>query len=209
MTPSHSAHATESGLVPPIFPRELLESVRAHDRPGEVLEDEDLSISLPRRLGLTGVVDSQIRRYRVAKPWRRSVPVADLLNLIRLVLRRPDAGAILIEAGRRIARARFETAPATLRFMPRFARMASARRTARQLLRTLTSSATVEVRKPFHVRMVVPAIAHLDEIGSGCAVFTGVLDEMLVLWADAREGVSHTACMAHGHDACEWSMRNS
>jgi len=51
-----------AALVAPLLPLVLLESVRAHDRPREVLEDEDLAASLPRRLGLTGVVETQIPR---------------------------------------------------------------------------------------------------------------------------------------------------
>ena len=56
------------------LPLALLQSTRSHDRPGEVLEDEDLSASLPRRLGLSGVIESQIQRYETAARSGKRVP---------------------------------------------------------------------------------------------------------------------------------------
>ena len=41
----------------------LLESLRELDTPPEVIEDEAFNISLPRRLGLSDVIDGQMRRY--------------------------------------------------------------------------------------------------------------------------------------------------
>src|SRR5690606_19268600 len=75
-------------LIVPFLPLALLEAMRAQDQPHEVLEDEDLAASLPRRFGLTSVVASQIERYREAARKRRGVPVDDVVDLIRLVLRR-------------------------------------------------------------------------------------------------------------------------
>src|SRR5690606_24631288 len=60
--------------VTPALPLALLEAMRVHDRPREVLEDEDLTISLPRRLGLTGVIESQIHRYEEARRRKQAVP---------------------------------------------------------------------------------------------------------------------------------------
>ena len=50
--------------ITPLFPLILLETLRDRDRPEEVLEDEDVSVSLPRRLGLSDVVMVQIRRFQ-------------------------------------------------------------------------------------------------------------------------------------------------
>jgi hypothetical protein len=208
MTAPESAAAVVTGYVPPIFPLQLLEAVRAHDRPGEILEDEDLSVSLPRRLGLTGVIDTQIRRYQVARPWRRTVPLGEVLSLVRLVLRRPDSRPILIDTGRRLARARFEgAATAPLRFLPQAARLLAARRAARRLLRTVTGDSKIVFRKPFSVRLALPAFATLDDDGTACAIISGILDEVLVLWAARQEGVTMVLCVSRGDDACEWSLQ--
>ena len=69
--------------VAPVLPLALLEAIRAHDRPGgELLEDDPL-VQLPRRLGLSDVVETQIRRYREA--GRRGVPPAEVLDLRSLM----------------------------------------------------------------------------------------------------------------------------
>ncbi|MGZ7236654.1 hypothetical protein ACXWOK_10690, partial [Streptococcus pyogenes] len=50
--------------VTPLFPLILLETLRDMDRPEELLEGEDLTASMPRRLGLSDVVYLQIHRFR-------------------------------------------------------------------------------------------------------------------------------------------------
>jgi hypothetical protein len=69
----------------------LLEVMRGLDLPTEVLEDEDPTRTMPRRLGLSDVVDRQIRTLR--EDVRKGVRVSDeeVQGLIRLVVRRPDA----------------------------------------------------------------------------------------------------------------------
>ena len=80
-----------AGSVTALLPLSLLEAVRAQDRPDEVIEDEQFAISLPRRLGLTGVVDNQIRQYETASRSGRMVSMDEFTNLIKLVLKRPSA----------------------------------------------------------------------------------------------------------------------
>ena len=58
----------------PVFGLTLLEVLRDQDSPNEVLEDENVSVTMPRKLGLSDVVDKQIRIYRdmVKQRIRRS-----------------------------------------------------------------------------------------------------------------------------------------
>ena len=42
----------------------LLEVIKQQDIPSEVLESEDPTVTMPRRLGLSDVIEMQIRRYR-------------------------------------------------------------------------------------------------------------------------------------------------
>lgn len=117
-------NATEvAGTVSAVLPLSLLESVRAHDRPDEFLEDEDMMLSMPRRLGLTGVVDNQIRQYQAAQRSGRVVSLDELTNLIKLILKRDDAAMILRETGRRMAEQHFkdssQLAIRLLRILPR------------------------------------------------------------------------------------------
>lgn len=208
--PSGDRDARDHRLVVPALPLALLESVRASDRPGEVLEDEDLTVSLPRRLGLTGVVDAQIRRYEAARQWTRSVPHSELISLYRLVLRRPDASRILFEAGRSLAGMRFERTPAAaataLRVLPRVAILGTVRRVCRRLLRSIGSDRRIDVRKPLIVRIDHAEIATLDGDGTACRVYTGLFEELTELYTGADATVEHTACMAKGAPACEWTL---
>jgi hypothetical protein len=97
--------ATESTpSVTPLFPLLLLETLRDMDRPDEVLEGEDLSASMPRRLGLSDVVYVQIHRFREEVRRKRLQTAATVEDLIRLVIKRHDADEIFEEAGRRVAR---------------------------------------------------------------------------------------------------------
>jgi hypothetical protein len=116
----------------------LLEAVHAHDRPDEILEDEDLTVSLPRRLGLTGVIDTQKRRYESAVKSRKKVSLDEFASLVRLVLKRPDAEAILRDTGHRMANHYFRRVPESyiklLRALPHRVLLSRWLNSARRLL---------------------------------------------------------------------------
>lgn len=197
--------------VAPLLPLGLLESLRSHDRPREILEDEDLTASLPRRFGLTGVVDSQIRRYQQAVRKGEPVPLEEVENLLRLVLKRPDAEAILREAGQRVARAHFRRVPsaavAALRVLPAAAALASLRRSTRSLLRRIVGAGTVHpIERPLDLRITAPLTAAVDESGTACVFYTAALEELLWLYTGRRQNMRHTRCAARGDEACEWTL---
>ncbi|HSK20001.1 MAG TPA: hypothetical protein VK912_12695 [Longimicrobiales bacterium] len=198
------------GTVAAAFPLALLESVRSHDRPGEVLEDEDLTISLPRRLGLTGVIETQIFRYEAAQKAGREVPLDEVMSLIRLVMRRPDSEPILRETGQRMARWHFRRAPEmwtrVLHRAPARFGLRSARRAATRALRALQIGSSIEAAKPFSIRIPDCASARLEETGIGCTMVTGLLEEQLLLSTGKPRRARHTCCLARGDNACEWEM---
>jgi hypothetical protein len=198
------------GSVAPAFPLALLESVRSHDRPDEVLEDEEFTVSLPRRLGLTGVVGTQISRYEAAQRAGRDVSAEEVMSLIRLVLRRPDAEPILRETGQRIARWRFRRVPliytSVLHRAPNRLGMRSARRGVRRLLRALRLGRQIEVAKPCVVRISEPALATLEADNAGCTLVTSLLEETVLRFTGERAVFVHDACVARGAAACTWSI---
>ena len=51
----------------------FLEVIQASDRPFEVFEEEDTSITMPRRLGLSGVVERRIRDYQAETKKGRKI----------------------------------------------------------------------------------------------------------------------------------------
>ena len=81
----------------------LLEVTQANDRPFEVFEEENTSVTIPRRLGLSDVVERRIRNYQVETKRGRKISDQEFGDLIRLVIKRPDARAIFMECGVRLA----------------------------------------------------------------------------------------------------------
>ncbi|HEX6133752.1 MAG TPA: hypothetical protein VFZ24_07310 [Longimicrobiales bacterium] len=199
-----------TGKVTAAFPLALLESVRAHDRPGEILEDEDVSISLPRRLGLTGVIETQIFRYEAAEKAGRSVRIDEVLNLVRLVMRRPDYEPILRETGQRMARFYYKRAPGLwtriLHRGPERLRLAAARRTTARALRHLQIGDRIDALAPFTLRIDNCTAARLDDGGAGCTIVTGLVEEQLLMSTGKPRRVRHTCCLARGDGRCEWTL---
>lgn len=190
---------------------ELLEATRSHDRPSEVLEDEDFSESLPRRLGLSNVIDTQINRYQGAGRAGRRIPADEFISLLKLVLRRPDAEAILRETGARIASRQFEKAPDIgvkfARVVPRALGFVFVARAARKLLRNITGTDRVDVRgKPLVARLHQPATAMLEPAGVSCALYGSAFEEIASLYLGKKAKVAHSRCVINGGSICEWTL---
>jgi predicted hydrocarbon binding protein len=193
------------------LPLAILESVRQHDRPLEILEDEDLTVSLPRRLGLTGVVDSQIHRYRIAQKRREHVSDSQVADLLRLVLRRPDAEPILREAGYAIAREHARNhltrAAALGRYLPTALATRIAKRSVRRLLHRIGGGATVRVtRTPFQVEMDGPVTARVDHAAVACVLYAAAIEHTIHHATGTTPQVTHSLCQARGDSLCTWSI---
>lgn len=195
------------GKVLALLPLALLETVREQDRPGEMLEDEDVSVSLPRRLGLSGVIHTQIRRYEQAGSNGR-VPAAEVTGLLQLVLRRPDAGEIVLDTGRRIARRQLgDSVPTSVRMFRRWDRLVfiPMRRAARRMLRGLVGDARTTITgRPLKVHMNRSPLGAAGE--GACGIYTGALDELVHMYSERPHVVSHTRCTTRGDAHCEWTV---
>lgn len=197
------------GGVPAEFPLALLQSVRAHDHPGELLEEEDVTISLPRRLGLSGVVETQIQRYESTQRAGRKVALNEVFALIRLVLRRPDAELILRETGQRIAEQRYHkvsrTAARLYRVLPRSLTLLGTFRGLRRIFRDLHAGDEVTIqRQPLAVCVRGSGTARLDPTGSACTLYSAMLEEYVRLTTGSRWNVIHAQCETLGASQCEW-----
>jgi predicted hydrocarbon binding protein len=204
--------ARDRPLISPVLPLLLLETMRDMDRPEEVLEDEDLAASLPRRFGLSDVVFVQIRRFQEEVRQKRLQRVSDVEDLIRLVVRRPDASAIFLEAGRRVARnawqQRARAVRGGVRFLPNPLALVSATRAARKLLRRMSGSSPFRVQRwPIELRIDHSLTARADATGAACSLYTGAFEETLRLYTGRAYHAHHTACATRGDDACEWQVR--
>jgi len=197
------------GGVPAEFPLALLEAVRAHDHPGELLEDEDVTVSLPRRLGLSGVVETQIMRYQSTQRAGRLVSLNEVFALVRLVLRRPDAELILHETGHRIAELRYrrmsQASARLYRILPRSVTLLGTFRRLRSTFRELQAGDSIAIQRlPLAVRVRGSNTARLDATGTACSLFTAVL-ERFICHATGRDWtVRHPQCEARGAPECEW-----
>lgn len=195
--------------ITPNFPLNLLETLRDMDRPEEVLEAENLAVSMPRRFGLNDVVYTQIRRLRDEVRQRRPQTSNEVADLIRLVTRRPDAAAVFIEASRRQAgdawRARSRANRQLLRMLPHSLALRAARRASRKALRELVGTGTLRVvGKPPTVTLRGSLTAHADPTGTACGFYGGVLAETLGYVTGRAWQVDHPGCEARGDAACEW-----
>ncbi len=193
------------------LPLAVLQSIRHHDRPTELLEEEDLAASLPRRLGLTGVVESQIHRYEVARRRRERIPSDDVADLLRLVLRRPDAAAILVEAGRELARHHgrklLYRVAGLARILPDAISTRFARRSLRRLMRRLGGSSEIHVtRKPLRVTAHQTVTARADDSGTACTLYAAAIEEAAQHALGRRPSVQHVECEAFGADRCVWEV---
>jgi predicted hydrocarbon binding protein len=193
------------------LPLAILESMRQHDRPAEVLEDEDLTISLPRRLGLTGVVDSQIHRYRIAQKRRENVSASQVADLLRLVLRRPDSEPILREAGYTIAREHttkaMYRATALGRYLPSVLATRVVKRSLRGLLRRIGGGVPVRVsRNPLQVEMDAPVTATVDRWAVACVLYSAAIEHTVHHATGTTPDVEHSTCQARGDALCTWTI---
>lgn len=181
----------------------LLEVMRDLDLPQEILDDDDPTRTMPRRFGLSDVVDRQIRTYK--DDVRKRVRLADeeVQGLFRLVLRRPDGERVFHQAGRLLA-----TGNRILgwrRVLPRRARLALARAQAARRLRRLfgrpiggfgRGAFVIEGRALFFIEC--------DPGGDACHLLSGFCQETIeqVLGSSAR--LAHTMCQSRGDPLCRW-----
>jgi hypothetical protein len=181
----------------------LLEVMRDLDLPQDLLEDEDPTRTMPRRLGLSDVVDRQIRTYR--EDARRRVRLSDeeIRGLFRLVIRRPDGEEVFHQAGRLLA-----TGTRGLgwrRLLPRRARFALARMRTGRTLRSLfgrpiggfaRGSFIIEGRALFFIEC--------DPGGDACHLLSGFCQETLEQAIKGAAAVAHTLCQSRGDSVCRW-----
>ena len=181
----------------------LLESVRDRDYPSELLEDENLRDTLPRRLGLSGVIDDQIQRYR--EPDRRRVPAGEFAGFVKLIARRPDAGEVFFEVGRGLSPGRGTHLMA--RWLAGRAAKAVRARVRRRLRACFGRRFLSRGRGAGPLEVTSRLLVDPDPTGHACSLVTGLMQatiERVGLEASAR----HLTCMARGEGVCSWDIEN-
>ena len=181
----------------------LLEVMRDQDLPLEVLESEDPTRTMPRRLGLSDVVERQIRSYKDDVRRRVKLTDTEIIDLFRLVLRRPDGEEIFARAGQVLAGA--ETGAAWRRYAPRTIAYRLARGLVKRRLRQLLGRRIGGfARGPFVVEGRALLFIEADPGGDACHFMSGLCQATLGQAGGAPAQVTHTRCQSRGDTLCRW-----
>lgn len=150
----------------------LLETLKAQDLPQEILDDENVSVTLPRRLGLSNVVETQIYRYREEARRRRRLTDQEVVDLFRLVSRRPDAAQVFLRVGERLAGKR-EARPRRSILPTRLARYLGRRRIQKRLAWLFGRRMVRTSAKPLRFELANDLLLRADEAGSARNIVLG------------------------------------
>ena len=206
MDPGQTSAPADNGRprVSAVIALTLLEVIQTHDRPSEVFEEENTSVTMPRRLGLSDVVERQIRKYQDEVKRGRKISDAEFSNLVGLVIKRPDSEEVFFECGRRLAS---RSNDRRSRLMPRGLAVALARRRVRRRLKALFGRRiggfagggfTMEGRALLFMQT--------DPGGEACAIVSGLCSAVLGATIQGAPAVDHLACEARGDAFCRWGI---
>jgi len=182
----------------------ILEVIQASDRPFEVFEEEDTSITMPRRLGLSDVVERRIRNYRDESKRGSKISEEEFSDLVRLVVRRPDARAVFLECGARLA----GKPPRQSKILPRKVGFALAKRKVGKTLRALfgrrvggfsDAGFVLEGRSLLFIQS--------DAGGDACSIVSGLCSATLGGSVQDPPTIAHIACEARGDAYCRWGVQ--
>lgn len=177
--------------------------MRDMDLPVELLEDEDPTQTIPRRFGLSDVVERQIRSYKNDVRKRVRLTDEEIEGLFRFVIRRPDGSAVFQRVGRLLAER--HRSPRWVRYLPRAAQYAIARSTARRRLRRLFGRPIGGFgRGPFVVEGRSHVFYDVDPGGEACELLSGFGQEILEQTLGGSARVTHTLCQGRGDELCRW-----
>ena len=183
----------------------LLEVIRDQDAPTEVLEAEDPTHTMPRRLGLSNVIDSQIRRYREEAGRRGRITDEEFRDLVRLVIRRPDSEEVFRNAGAFLAG---EVRPPGWRgSLPRSIAYGLARRRARRRLGKLFGRRVGGFAAgPFTLEARTHLLVEADPGGDACQFLTGFCEGALQRYFGRHARVVHSLCESRRDALCRWTV---
>lgn len=181
----------------------LLEVMRDRDLPGELLEDEDLTQTIPRRFGLNDVVKRQIDTYQDDVRKRVKLTDAEVSDLFRFVIRRPDGAAVFHQVGRLLASG--DRARGWVRLLPRGLQYRMARGATKKRLRKLFGRPVGGFgNAPFVIEGRALMFVESDPGGDACHLLSGFCEEVLELTFGGSAAVHHALCQGRGDDLCRW-----
>lgn len=183
----------------------LLEVIRDQDAPTEVLESEDPSHTMPRRLGLSDVIDRQIRRYREEAHSGSRISDDEFRDLVRLVIRRPDSEDVFYHAGSILAAD--DRPPGWRSGLPRSWGFRLARRRVRKRLARLFGRRVGGFAAgPFTLEAGTHLFVDGDPGGDACHFLTGFCQTVLQCYRGRHATVVHSLCESRQDALCRWTV---
>jgi hypothetical protein len=156
------------------------------------------------------VIDTQKRRYETAAKSGKKVPLEEFVNLTRLVLKRPDAEAIMRDTGHRMANQFFSRVPAgyikLLRVLPRSVLVSRWRKAVRRLLKQMGGEVAEASGRPVMVRLSPVQVATLEPTSRACVVYAASVEQLGELYTNTRPILTKTRCVGYGDSVCEWRV---
>lgn len=192
----------------------LLESLRAADTPADeaALYEAVLPLNLRRRLGLSSVIEGQIKRY--SNLGGDGVSAHEVASLFELISRRDDATRVFSDAGRRLAQTELDDrrlgARLSARALPHRARERLAWRRVRRLAKAVSPKSRVHVkRRPAKlvVEQCLPARAVQD--GSGCSLLHGAIERIMDEYQAGGVRIVHEQCESRAGERCLWRVEDN
>ena len=191
--------------IPAIVPLSLLEAVRTLDAPvADGLELPEQSPEVARRLGLNATVAAQIGRYTRAAERSDEVEQAEVVQVFRLVARRPDAGLVFAAAGRQAARLAAKNGRGAADRPPTgLARRLALRRARRAVRATFAGELDADAPLPA-VRVAAPLSVAAAPDGAACSYYASAFGELLRLTTGFEGTMVHESCRGRGDAECRW-----
>jgi hypothetical protein len=194
--------------VAALIPLSLLEALRNLDTPVEDGLDELAEEIVVRRLGLSPTVAAQTQRYRQTAERGGTVDLDEVVSVIRLVGRRPDAPLVFADAGRRAARYAARTRGRSSRTLARMSPKGMARRitlrSVAKLVRTIFDGELSSRPTVVEFKMVAPLSVVALPGGEACLFYGSAYLELLRGLTGFEEALLHQSCRARGDGACLW-----
>ena len=194
--------------VAALIPLSLLEALRNLDTPVEDGLDELAEEIVVRRLGLSPTVAAQIQRYRQTAERGGTIDLDEVVSVIRLVGRRPDAPLVFADAGRRAARYAARTQGRSSRTLARMSPRELARRitlrSVARLGRTIFDGELNSRPPVVEFKMVAPLSIVALPGGEACLFYGSAYLELLRGLTGFEGALLHESCRSRGDGACFW-----